>query len=71
MALEKVTMCDPKEIIMERMHFVINVRLTHWNPMRPSELQIVNGSYEIRQYPITDESRVRSDKSQKLRRCPQ
>lgn len=52
-------MCDEKEVIMDKMVFVFHIRISHWNPMKPLELQTMNGSFEVREHPITDNSWVR------------
>lgn len=58
--VDKITNCDEKE--MNKAiggHAEINVRVSHWNPLRPLELQTLNGYLRLVNSTIDDDHWVR------------
>lgn len=59
MYLEKLILCDSSEMDKSLGHFDFRLRISHWNPMRPSDEQIMNGYVDLVNSTIDDEKWVR------------
>lgn len=57
--MEKLHNCADVEMDKSRGHYDMQVRASHWNPMRPTDAQILNGYVDLVNLTIDDQKWVR------------